>query len=46
MTNETAHEYMENEIRCIQRASNGICTRDCGKCDLVKMINCCLNHMV
>lgn len=36
MTNKTAHEYMENEIRCIQRASNGICSRNCGKCDLVK----------
>lgn len=30
---------MENEIRCVQRASNGICTRDCSKCDLVKEDN-------
>lgn len=36
MTNEVAHDYMENKIRCIQRESNGICTRECGKCNLVK----------
>ena len=36
MTNESAHSYMENEIRCVQRASKGICTRDCSKCDLVR----------
>ena len=36
MNSIMAHEYMENEIRCIQRASDGICDRDCGKCDLVR----------
>lgn len=36
MTNELAHDYMENEIRCVQRASNGICTRNCSECDLVR----------
>lgn len=36
MTNELAHDYMENEIRCVQRASNGICTRKCNECDLVR----------
>lgn len=33
MTNETAHKYMENEIRCIQRESKGICTKDCNDCE-------------
>ncbi len=34
MTPQEAHEYMENEIRCVQRSK--ICDRDCGKCELVK----------
>ncbi len=34
MTEAEAKEYMENEIRCIQRAS--YCDRDCAKCNLVK----------
>ena len=34
MTPQEAHEYMENEIRCIQRSK--ICDRDCAKCKLVK----------
>ena len=34
MTLQEAHEYMENEIRCIQRSK--ICDRDCAKCKLVK----------
>lgn len=33
MTSETAHKYMENEIRCMQRESTGICTRDCNACE-------------
>ncbi len=36
MTNKLTHDYMENEIRCVQRASKGICTRDCIKCDLAR----------
>lgn len=36
MTNKTANEYMENEIRCVQRAGKGICTRECAECELVK----------
>ena len=34
MTPNEAHEYTENEIRCIQRSK--ICDRDCAKCELVK----------
>lgn len=34
MTEQEAKEYMENEIRCIQRAS--YCDHDCAKCELVK----------
>lgn len=34
MTEQEAKEYMENEIRCIQRAP--YCDRDCAKCSLVK----------
>lgn len=34
MTPQEAHEYIENEIRCIQRSK--ICDRDCAKCELVK----------
>lgn len=34
MTENKAKEYMENEIRCIQRAN--YCDRDCAKCSLVK----------
>lgn len=34
MTPQEAHEYMENEIRCIQRSK--ICDRNCAKCELVK----------
>ena len=34
MTENEAKEYMENEIRCIQRAS--YCDRECAKCNLVK----------
>ena len=29
-----ALEYMENEIRCVQRSK--FCDRDCGNCNLVK----------
>lgn len=36
MTNELAYSYMENRVRCAQKVSNGICTRDCAKCDLVR----------
>lgn len=34
MTEQEAKEYMENEIRCIQKAS--YCDHDCAKCELVK----------
>lgn len=34
MTENKAKEYMEDEIRCIQRAI--YCDRDCAKCELVK----------
>lgn len=34
MTENEAKAYMEDEIRCIQRAS--YCDRDCAKCPLVK----------
>jgi len=34
MTENEAKEYMENEIRCIQRAR--YCNRDCANCYLVK----------
>lgn len=34
MTIKEALEYMENEIRCIQRSK--WCDRDCAKCELVK----------
>ena len=30
-----AHEIMENELRCVQRASVNACDRDCGHCDLL-----------
>lgn len=33
MTNQTAHKYMESEIRCMQRESKGIYTRDCNDCE-------------
>ena len=29
------HEIMENELRCVQRASVNACDRDCGHCDLL-----------
>ena len=29
------HEIMENELRCVQRASNYCCNRECEKCDLL-----------
>jgi len=34
MTPNEAIDYMENEIRCVQRAR--YCDRDCAKCKLVK----------
>ena len=34
MTENEAKSYMEDEIRCIQRAP--YCDRNCAKCDLVK----------
>ena len=34
MTPNEAHEYMENEIRCVQRSK--FCDRVCNKCELVK----------
>ena len=34
MTPQETIDYMENEIRCIQRAR--YCDRDCAKCPLVK----------
>lgn len=30
-----AHEIMENELRCVQRASVNVCDRDCRHCDLL-----------
>lgn len=30
-----AHEIMENELRCVQRASVNACDRDCKYCDLL-----------
>lgn len=36
ITNELAHDYMQNGIRYVQRATNGICTRNCSECDLVR----------
>ncbi len=29
------HEIMENELRCVQRASVNACDRDCKHCDLL-----------
>ena len=31
-----ARDYIEDEIRCVLRAVNGICDRNCKKCDLLK----------
>ena len=36
MTNKQAAELMENELRCVQRASSNRCDRDCARCDLLK----------
>ena len=36
MIEKTAHMYMEDKLRCIQRSNQGICTNQCGKCDLLK----------
>ena len=33
------HEIMENELRCVQRASVNACDRDCGYCDLLMDTN-------
>lgn len=33
------HEIMENELRCVQRASVNACDRDCGHCDLFTNTN-------
>ena len=30
------HDIMENELRCVQRASNHLCDRECDKCDLLE----------
>lgn len=35
MTIEQAINIIENEIRCVQRATTNCCDRDCGKCPLV-----------
>lgn len=29
------HNIMENELRCVQRASVNGCDRDCGHCELL-----------
>lgn len=33
---EKAIEILKNEVACVVRASDGLCDRDCGKCDLVR----------
>jgi len=35
MTNQEAYDIMENELRCVRKASKNRCDRDCGKCSLV-----------
>lgn len=35
MTNERAAELIKNEMRCVRRANDNFCDRDCEKCDLV-----------
>ena len=35
MTCEEVHNIMENELRCVQRASTCCCNRECDKCDLL-----------
>ncbi len=34
-----AHKIMENELRCVQRASVNACDRDCKHCDLLMDTN-------
>ena len=36
MTSKQAAELMENELRCVQRASTNRCDRDCARCDLLE----------
>lgn len=35
MTLQKTHDIMENELRCVQRASVNGCDRDCGHCELL-----------
>lgn len=35
MNNVEAHEVMENELRCVQRAAANCCDRNCGQCPLL-----------
>ena len=35
MTTQRLHDIMENELRCVKRASVNGCDRDCGECDLL-----------
>lgn len=35
MTNKVAHNHIENRIRCINKESKEICTKDCSECELI-----------
>ena len=35
ITIKEVHDIMENELRCVQRASVNGCDRECDKCDLL-----------
>ena len=36
MNRYKAHDIMENELRCVQRASVNACDRDCAHCELLR----------
>ena len=36
MTTKMAIELMENELHCVQTASQNLCDRECDKCPLVR----------
>ena len=39
MTIQRCHDVMENELRCVQRASVNACDRDCEHCELLMDTN-------
>ena len=39
MSKKEVHDIMENELRCVQRASVNGCDRDCGSCVLLMDTN-------